>query len=213
MKKDNGFLLWTGCRYFFYAVLLAVLTQVIILQAGPEHGDTLFAEGSLTEWLQVVAIVLILGFAACIGFIDKSLRTLVMGFSGCGLMILIREFDRGLENNFFDGAWQVGAGLVIIITIVLLVRGRSALMSPLKELMGQAAFGFMAAGGLLVAVFSRLYGQKVFWKEVMGEKFMYSVKAAAEENSELIGYFLILVGVLEWLHYTRSKLKAETTRD
>jgi hypothetical protein len=80
-------------------------------------------------------------------------------------------------------------------------------------------FAFFFSGLIILHVFSRLYGRKLMWIDLLrnthdqyviednGEKvialrdFMRPVKDASEESIELLAYSIILIGVVEMIMF------------
>lgn len=197
-------------RILIYAVLLAGLTQLIALQAYQVHADDLYAEGSLIEWLQVTFILLTIAVITGIGSLDRSKRSLSILMIGMLLMATIREFDWTLDAYVFDGAWQLAVACTLLVTIMLVFRQRQTLMPAIQDFVNEPAFGIMLSGFLILFVFSRLFGQTSFWRAVMGHRYLFSVKNAAEEGTELLGYFFLFISAIEWLRTTRMNLEAKS---
>ena len=53
-------------------------------------------------------------------------------------------------------------------------------------------FPFLIIGLVIVLAYSRLFGSGYGWKLLLGDRFVYSMKAGVEESSELLGYLFIL---------------------
>ncbi len=104
----------------------------------------------------------------------------------------------------FDGLWQIIALVTLLITIWLVYRQKAFFKASVIYLFKTTAFGFIAAGILTTFVFSRLYGRGTFWKQVMEDGYMRTVKNASEESIELLGYAIIFFGAIE---YFRNLLK------
>lgn len=86
------------------------------------------------------------------------------------------------------------------------IRKRDELITQLRSLSASLAFGvYLAAGSTLV--FSRLFGRKEFWEEIMSERFIRQVKNAAEESLELFALALFFAATVEWFRW------AKVTRD
>jgi hypothetical protein len=52
-------------------------------------------------------------------------------------------------------------------------------------------------GGLLLHVFSRIYGLPALWQSFMGDNYMRSVARLSEEGIELMAYTIIFFGIVE----------------
>jgi hypothetical protein len=69
----------------------------------------------------------------------------------------------------------------------------------------------MVSGILVTFLFSRLFGKGDFWKAVMEENYMRSVKNAAEEGVEVMGDILIFISSVEYMIF-KSKQKRESRK-
>jgi hypothetical protein len=65
--------------------------------------------------------------------------------------------------------------------------------------------GLLLAGFLITFIFSRLFGKTSFWQTLMGERYFRSVKNAAEECIELLGYGLLLAAAAEFYLLAKPK--------
>ena len=61
-----------------------------------------------------------------------------------------------------------------------------------------AIAGAVALAGLLVLVYSRIFGMQDLWRGIMLENYDNSVKNAAEEGVEVLGHMLILIAAIEY---------------
>jgi len=187
-----------GARCLFYAVTLAMATQLIVCETVPGHADDLYNEWSLTEWYGFGFVFLSLCVVLRVGALVRARKPLAMVFVGVLLIALIREADMFLDVYVFNGAWQVLVAATACATIGLVWHRRYALGAAVQDFINQPAFGIMLSGFLVVFVFSRLFGRGTFWMALMGEHSLRSVKNVAEEGTELVGYFLILISTMEW---------------
>ncbi len=197
-------LLWRiTINFLIYAVILVLLVYMIQWDAGIERENNLFSENSLTEMVQELFLVFIIGLFYVTGVIEKTLYpvTLIMScMFGCAL---VREFDSFFDNNLFDGAWQLAVTVILVGMVVMVYRERRRFTVAVVHFVFRPPVGFLASGILTVMVFSRFFGQQLLWKVIMGDGFIRSVKNAAEEGVELFGYYLCLIAAIE---YVRSAL-------
>ena len=120
-------------------------------------------------------------------------------FIGILSIFCIREFDSFLDKYVFDGAWQIFVLIILFLLTLFIYKERNAIVKSTNEFVKHCSFGIMQSGFLILMVFSRLFGQKVFWHSVMQEAYLRSVKNVAEESLELLGYSLIFIGSIEFL--------------
>ena len=201
-----------GIQAFVYAILLAAMTQAVVHQAArPELADQ-YGEQSLTEWLQVA----FLGAGAALliwkATVSAERRPLEMLLAGMLVIAFIREFDWAFETYVGQGGWQAAAALAAAVTAVLAYRRRHFLAPQIEEFLKHPSYGIMLCGFLVVFVFSRIIGQEVFWRHILGDNYLRVAKNAAEENTELLGYFLLLVSVIEWVRSRPAKASVTQER-
>ena len=184
-------------RIVFYAVLLLLVTQLIYVDA-LEVAKPKFMEASWTEYLQVITLFL----TALIFYISAykwpKFRSLGILLGGAASIALIRELDAYLDTYVFDGAWQMLALVAVISIVWMTYKWRKGLIEAIHYFIGTQSFGLCLGGFLTVFVFSRMFGRQIFWRAVMEEGYMRSVKNAAEEGFELLGYLLIFMSAIEF---------------
>lgn len=194
-------------RVVLFSAVLAGIAWLIGLEANLGSGnDTLYSEDSLTEYLQIGCMGLLIAVCMVWGSRDKAQQPVAVLLAGFALIALIREMDSFLDHNVFDGAWQVLALISVATVLTMTWRYRNALPGALDVFLNHWTFGIVLSGFLTTFVFSRMFGRKVFWKAVMSEHYIRSVKNVAEEGVELLGYALILIGSLDYI-YGRLRLK------
>ncbi len=155
-----------------------------------------FTENGPTELLQSL---LLLGTSALF-FLEawrrpdlRGAMLLVGGFVGC---MFIREQDYFLDI-IRHGCWVYPA-LALAAGCI-----GGALLKPRRTLAGLERFvrwkhfPFLLIGLVIVLAYSRLFGMRMMWELLLGDKFSYTAKMAMEESSELLGYLFMLVsGIL-----------------
>lgn len=131
----------------------------------------------------------------------RKFGALLLLLSGFCAALFVREF-----NNFFltlfKGAWQIVVTFILIITGYFVFLNRHTLIQPIRKFLKTPAFGWIAAGFLIIMVFSRLYGLHGIWYNILGHELTdahRSVKNASEEGIELLGYTIFFFGTLEYL--------------
>ena len=60
------------------------------------------------------------------------------------------------------------------------------------------------AGAIIIFVFVQIVGHEPLWQAILGEHYQRIVKLAVEEFIELSGYFLWLIGTIEYLFQARA---------
>jgi len=181
-----------------YGLLMVLLNQLMFLDAGQQDQEMKFMESTYTEWTQQVILLMITAiFAYCAYHFSqkRSLSIILAGISAAGL---VREYNNFFNDRVFDGAWQLLAVMVIGLTAILVRKHGKNFWSELGNYYNSLSFGLLLAGFLTTFIFSRLFGKTVFWETLMEERYFRSVKNAAEECVELLGYGLLLAAAAEY---------------
>lgn len=197
-SPDTRTCLRAGAFLFGCAVLTAVAGLLFILDARTP-AEIHFSENARVEFAELAFLLLtMLGFAWGSGP-DARRRTLTTLFCGMALTALIRELD-WIMDDLAHGFWKIPAAVVVLATAVSLWRRRAHLFPALAEFTGRPAWGLLASGFLTIVVFSRLIGMKANWVAMLGHgAVMTSVKRAAEEGVELLGFTLLACGAWAFL--------------
>ncbi len=193
-----------GVQTLVYATLLGLMTWAVIHQAArPELTDP-YGEQSLTEWLQVVFLGIGIALLAWKAVKSSEPRPLEILFAGLFAAAFIREFDWAFELYLPKINWSIAVLIAMAVTAMLVYRRRSSLARQVEEFLRHPGYGIMLCGFLTVFVFSRIFGHNQFWINVLGIHYVRVAKAVAEENTELLGYFLLMVSVIEWVRPRRG---------
>jgi hypothetical protein len=186
----------TCLRALLYILLVGAVMQGVYHEA-LNLPEVRFSEAGFTELAQSAALALA---TALLIYVRQALRQLP---TACLLMIafvgssLIREQDAHLDAHVFDGAWQLLVGLLILPCLALVIRRRRDFVAEFARYANSFSFGLFAGGFLTTYVFSRLYGRSEIWEAILGDRYLRTFKDAAEEVTELFGYTLILIAVIE----------------
>ena len=210
MDNSTNTIILVILRVIIYGTVLLGISQVIFLDAFEQVDFELahkYGEYSYTEWGQVVFLIMIIGLFFWSARLDKNKQAASIAVTGFFTMALIREFDMHLDL-VFDGLWQILALATLLITIWLVYKQKAFFKISVVYFFRTTAFGFITAGFLTTFVFSRLYGRKTFWRQVMEDGYMRTVKNASEESIELLGYTIIFFGAIEYFrHLLKDKVE------
>lgn len=194
-----------------YSVLVFIASQIFMYDAskslleGPK-----FTEYSLTELFQEVLFFLasIVFFIVAYRFEDSRPTAILAG--GFTSVAFCREFDF-LTDSINSSFWGVTSGIVILTVLAVSWKYRKNLTKSYYEYYNSKAFAYMLSGILVTFLFSRLFGKGDFWKTLMEEHYIRSVKNAAEECVEVMGDILIFISSVEYFIFKvqqkRSKLE------
>ncbi len=181
-----------------YILLIAALLEGVLLEA-IHLPEARFSETGFTEPAQSLLLLAGTLLALAARRLDDRLPHLTLLLVGLLGASLIREQDAWLDANVFDGAWQTLVTLLVLPILFVVIRGRHAFMAELERYATTFSGGLFAAGFLGTYVFSRLYGRGEMWQTVLGEQYVRVFKDAAEEVTELFGYTLLFIAMVELL--------------
>ncbi len=208
-KKIKSMIFQTIARIVVYGLLMMLLSQLMFWDAGQQGQQIKFLEDTFTEWTQQLILLTMAGIFAHNAYHHKEFRSLSILLAGISLTGLVREFNNFFNDQVFDGAWQTLASLVIITTIFLVWKHRNKFWLDFQQFQNTLSFGFLLSGFLTTFIFSRLFGRTRFWETLMEDRYFRSVKNAAEEGVELLGYGLLLAASVEFLILVRSARDSE----
>lgn len=180
-----------GCLPAAVACLVSALLvclDVVVL-------DCNCSEGGVVEIVQS-AVVLGIVFALAIVICRRpDLRGGVWLMFGFFLDILIREQD-ALLDHVYHGFWVCPALVVALVCICLAFRSHETLAASFAHVRANRHFDLLALGLSMLLVFSRIFGNKIIWKAVVGHDDFRVAKHVAEEGVELLGYMVLFLWVI-----------------
>lgn len=195
-------------RIFLYCCLAAGTAFVLVKTAGSVDQSIVFSESSMIEQVQLIYLCGCITVFFLSAKMKSSMMSLSMLLAGMALVALIRELDYFFDNYVFDGAWQIVAFLVVLVTGFFVTRFRQGLKLSIQEFTSKASFGYMTSAFVVLFIFSRVIGQQTLWRVVMGENYMRVVKNFVEESTELFGYTLLLIGAIEFYREAKKRASA-----
>lgn len=154
-----------------------------------------FSETGLIELSQSVMLAATAGLYALEAVRRPALRramVLVAGFFGC---MLIREQDYFLDF-ISHGCWLWPALALAFGCIAYACTDLRRTIAGLERFVRWKYFPILLIGLVIVLAYSRLFGSSYGWKLLLGDRFVYSMKAGVEESSELLGYLFILASAI-----------------
>ncbi|XKE46365.1 hypothetical protein LG302_04290 [Halomonas organivorans] len=189
-------------RGLLYLLLIGALMEGVFLEAEAAPLAE-FSEFGFTEFTQSLLLLGATLLALATRLLDRELPHLSLLLVALLGASLIREQDMWLDTRVFDGAWQVLVTLLVLPVLFVVIRGRRAFVAELERYAATFAGGLFAAGFLTTYAFSRLYGRSIFWEAALSEHYLRTVKNIAEEVTELFGYTLLFIAMLELLLLVR----------
>jgi drug/metabolite transporter (DMT)-like permease len=133
-----------------------------------------------------------------------SQRPLAILFGGLAITFLIRESDYFLDRFIIDNFWQVLVAIVGALVIAYTYRHRRRLLIALARTWPSPGITLLFAGAVILFAFAPLIGHEPLWQSILGEHYLRVTKLAIEEFIELIGYFLWMIGTIDYALQARA---------
>jgi len=211
----------TWLRFFLYFIAIAfitwALTQMelaspgslklhIILNESDRFGTSEFSPVEIIQAIILGTCSVIMWWVAryC-----PTQRPVAILFGGMALAFLIRELDYFLDRFVADNFWQVIIVIVGSLVIAYTYRHRRRLQVALARIWPSPGLTLLFAGAVILFAFVRLVGHEPLWMSILGDDYRRIIKLAVEEFIELIGYFLWMIGTIEYAFQARAIAMAE----
>ncbi len=162
------------------------------------------SEFSPVEIIQAIVLVACGGIMAWVAWCCPSQRPIAIPFGGLALAFFIRELDYFLDRYVADNFWQVMIAIVGSLVIAYTYRHRRRLQIALARLWPSPGLTLLFAGAVILFAFVRLVGHEPLWMSILGDDYRRVIKLAIEEFIELLGYFLWMIGTIEYAFQARA---------
>ena len=208
-------------RYLLYFIAIAfvtwALTQMEIVSPGslklhimPSETDQFgTSEYSPVEIIQAIILGVCGAIMAWVARNCPTQRPIAIPLSGLALAFLIRESDYFLDRLIGDNFWQVLIVILAALTIAYTYRSRRRLQIALARIWPSPGITLLFAGAVILFAFVRLVGHEPLWMSILGDDYKRVIKLAVEEFIELLGYFLWMIGSIEYAFQARAIAMAE----
>jgi hypothetical protein len=208
-------------RYLLYFIAIALitwaLTQMEIASPGslklhimPNETDQFgTSEFSPVEIIQAIILGVCAIIMAWVARNCPTQRPIAIPLSGLALAFLIRELDYFLDRLIGDNFWQVLIVILGSLTIAYTYRSRRRLQIALARIWPSPGITLLFAGAVILFAFVRFVGHEPLWMSILGDDYKRIIKLAVEEFIELIGYFLWMIGTIEYAFQARAIAMAE----
>ena len=173
----------------------------IVLSEMDVHGTSEFSPIEMIQAIILGACGIIMGWVA---MYCPSQRPIAFGLGGLALVFLIRELDYFLDRYIADNLWQVLATIVGSFIIAYLYRHRRRLRIALARIWPSPGLALLFSGAVVLFAFSLLVGHEALWMSILGDSYQRVIKLAVEEFIELVGYFLWMIGTIEYAFQARA---------
>ena len=203
-------------RYIFYFIGITLvtwmLTQLEISYPGSLklhvigfEGDPLgTSEYSPVEIMQPLILAICGLLLAWVAQYCPSQRPIAFPFGGLALAFLIRECDYFLDRFLIDNLWQVLIAVALAFVIAYTYRARRRMRIAWARIWPSPGLALWFAGAVILFAFVRFVGHEPLWMSILGDDYHRVAKLAVEEFIELIGYFLWLIGTIEYTYQARA---------
>jgi len=208
-------------RYFLYFTAIAfitwALTQMEIASPGSLKLHLLLSETdrfgtsefSPVEIIQAIILAVCGGIMWWVARYCPSQRPIAIPFAGMALAFLIRELDYFLDRFIIDSLWQIMIVIIAALVIVYTVRNQKRLKIALARIWPSPGLTLLFAGAVILFAFVRFVGHEPLWTSILDEDYKRIIKLAVEEFIELMGYFLWMIGTIEYAFQARAIAMAE----
>jgi len=207
-------MVWIRYTLYFLAIAFVTwsLTQLelsspgslklhLVLSDTDVHGTSEFSPVEMIQAIILIACGIIMGWVAVY---CPSQRPIAFGLGGLALACLIRELDYFLDRFIADNLWQVLVAIVGALVIVYVYRHRLRLRIALARIWPSPGLALLFSGAVILFAFSLLVGHEPLWMSILGDDYRRVIKLAVEEYIELIGYFLWMIGTIEYAFQARA---------
>lgn len=197
-------------RYIAYLLGIAfvtwLLTYVEIASPGSlklhvfaHPGDTLgTSEYSPVEMMQPVMLAICGLLYAWVARNYPSQRPIAFAFGGIALAIFVRELDYFFDRYVADNFWQMILAIIAALIITYTYRQWRRFRIAWLRIWPSPGLALLFAGATIQFAFVRFVGHEPLWQAILGDEYHRVVKLALEEFIELMGYFLWLIGTIEY---------------
>ena len=203
-------------RWFVYFLSIALctwaITQLELSSPGSLKLHIVVSDGDVfgtSEFSPVEIIQAIILFTcglmmAWVARYCASQRPLAILFGGLALAFLIRELDYFFDRFVADNFWQVLVAVTGALVIAYTYRHRRRLRVALARIWPSPGLTLLFAGAVILFAFAPLVGHEPLWQSILDEHYLRVTKLAIEEFIELIGYFLWMVGTIDYAIQARA---------
>ena len=210
---------WTRYILYFLGVALVtwMLTQLeisfpgslkllVYLNAADQFGTS---EYSPIEIIQPFMLAICGLLMAWIAKNCPSQRPIALPFGGLALAFIIRELDFYFDRYLADNVGQALVAVIIALLITYVYRHRRRMKIAWARVWPSPGMALLFAGAVILFAFVRLVGHEPLWQSILGADYQRVVKLAVEEFIELSGYFLWLIGSIEYVYQARAIARRE----
>jgi hypothetical protein len=203
-------------RYLLYFLGIGLLTWMLTaleisspgslkLQLYVSTADTLgTSEYSPVEIIQPGILIICGLLYAWVAINCPTQRPIAFVFGGLALIFAIRELDYFLDRFVADNFWQFLIGIIAALVITYSYRQRRRFRIAWLRMWPSPGITLLFAGATIIFAFVQLVGHEPLWMAILGDDYQRVVKLAVEEFIELSGYFLWMIGTIEYTYQAKA---------
>jgi hypothetical protein len=205
---------WIRFPIYFIAITLVTLglTRMEIVSPGSLNLQIFVTDADIRgtsefsplEIIQAIILLLCGALMAWVAQYCPSQRPIAILLGGLALASVIRENDYFLDRYLADNLWQVLVAVVGALVIAYTYRHRRRLQIALARVWPSPGLTLLFAGAIILFSFSLLVGHEPLWMSILGDTYQRVIKLAVEEFIELAGYFLWMIGSIEYAIQARA---------
>lgn len=205
---------WIRFPVYFIAIALVTwgLTQLELSSPGSLKlhvlvSDTDVYGTSELSPVEIIQAIILLTCGVIMAWVARycpSQRPLAFVLGGMALAFLIRELDYFFDRYIIDNLWQVPMAIVGALLIVYVWRHTKRLQIALARIWPSPGLTLLFSGAVILFAFAPLVGHEPLWQSIIGERYLRVTKLAIEEFIELIGYFLWIIGTIDYAFQARA---------
>ena len=205
---------WIRYPIYFIAIALVTfgLTQLELSSPGSLKLHVVLSETDVygtseLSPLEIIQAIILFTCGLMMAWVARycgSQRPLAILLGGLALAFLVRELDYFLDRFVADNFWQVLDAVIGELVIAYTYRHRRRLRIALARIWPSPGLTLLFAGAVILFAFAPLVGHEPLWQSILDEHYLRVTKLAIEEFIELIGYFLWMVGTIDYAFQARA---------
>jgi hypothetical protein len=183
-------------RTLIIAIFISLGSILVLFPAWLPRGEKVAVEDSAVELLQLALLsasaAFLVAASSHAGRFKPTYRAMA-----CGTMAAaVGEFEEVLRN-FMSKEWSNLLPVpFLVVALYYLVRYKRETLRFAGLASRHPASGFIAAGLIIIYVFSRFFGSRQFWKATLESNFDPELPSICRGYLELLACYFILVGVI-----------------
>ena len=167
------------------------------------------SEYSPVEIIQAIILAACAVIMAWVARHCPSQTPVAIPFCGMAIAFMVRELDYFFDRFVIDNFWQAIIAVLAAAVIAYTYRERRRLQISLGRIWPSPGLTILFAGAVILFAFVRLVGHEPLWQSILQDDYRRIIKLAVEEFIELAGYFLWMIGTIEYALQARAIAQAE----